>query len=69
MGMATNLGAPLSCPALVTGKSAFLVARACEVNPNVLHRWKRELHEHGAKAFAGNDKVRADEKPGRRTGT
>jgi transposase-like protein len=27
----------------------------------VLHRWKRELHEHGIKAFSGNGKVRAEE--------
>jgi len=27
------------------------VARACEVNPNVLYRWRRELREYGAKAF------------------
>ena len=46
---------------LELGASLAEVARACEVNPNVLQRWKRELHEHGAKAFAGNGKVRADE--------
>jgi transposase len=37
------------------------VARACEVNPNVLHRWRRELRDYGAKAFAGNGQRRADE--------
>jgi transposase-like protein len=31
------------------------------VNPNVLHRWKRELHDHGAKAFTGNGKSRTEE--------
>jgi transposase-like protein len=36
------------------------VARACEVNPNVLHRWRRELQEFGAKAFTGPDRSRAD---------
>src|SRR5260370_25303016 len=46
---------------LELGASLAEVARACEVNPNVLHRWKRELHEHGVKAFAGNGKVRADQ--------
>src|SRR5438552_9141641 len=47
---------------LELGASLAEVARACEVNPNVLHRWKRELHEHGVKAFAGNgNKVRAEE--------
>jgi transposase-like protein len=37
------------------------VARACEVNPNVLHRWRRELQDYGAKAFTGNGQRRADE--------
>jgi len=32
---------------LELGASLAEVARACEVSPNVLHRWKRELHEHG----------------------
>src|SRR5216684_6193334 len=31
---------------LELGASIAEVARACEVNPNVLHRWKRELHDH-----------------------
>src|SRR5207248_10569149 len=39
---------------LELGASLAEVARACEVNPNVLHRWKRELQEHGVKAFAGS---------------
>jgi len=43
------------------GASLAEVARACEVNANVLHRWKKELHELGAKAFSGNGKSRADE--------
>jgi transposase-like protein len=46
---------------LELGASIGEVARACEVNPNVLHRWKRELREHGAKAFAGNGKSRGEE--------
>ena len=46
---------------LELGASLAEVARACEVNPNVLHRWKRELHTHGVKAFAGNGKARAEE--------
>jgi transposase len=37
------------------------VARACEVNPNVLHRWRRELRELGARAFPGEGQRRADE--------
>jgi len=46
---------------LELGASIGEVARACEVNPNVLHRWKRELRDYGAKAFAGNGKARAEE--------
>ena len=43
------------------GGSLAEVARACEVNANVLHRWKKELHELGGKAFSGNGKSRAEE--------
>jgi transposase len=46
---------------LELGASLAEVARACEVYPNVLHRWKRELHEHGTKAFTGPGKVREEE--------
>jgi transposase len=46
---------------LELGASLAEVARACEVNPNVLHRWKRELREYGVKAFAGNGQDRAEE--------
>jgi transposase len=46
---------------LELGASIAEVAPACEVNPNVLHRWKRELRDYGAKAFAGNGKARAQE--------
>ena len=46
---------------LELGASIGEVARACEVNPNVLHRWRRELQEHGAQAFSGNGKSRAEE--------
>lgn len=42
------------------GASIGEVARACEVNPNVLHRWRRELRDHGVKAFQGNGKSRAE---------
>jgi len=43
------------------GATLAEVARACEVNPNVLHRWRRELQEYGTKAFAGNGQRRTDE--------
>jgi transposase-like protein len=46
---------------LELGASVGEVARACEVNPNVLHRWRRELRKHGAQAFSGNGKSRAEE--------
>ena len=43
------------------GASLAEVARACEVNPNVLHRWRRELDDFGGRAFAGNGQRRADD--------
>jgi len=46
---------------LELGASLAEVARACEVNPNVLHRWKRELRDYGVKAFAGNGQGRVEE--------
>jgi transposase len=46
---------------LELGASLAEVARACEVNPNVLHRWKREVRDLGAKAFTGQGKPRAAE--------
>ena len=46
---------------LELGASVAEVARACEVNPNVLHRWRRELRDHGSKAFAGNGRSRTEE--------
>ena len=36
-------------------------AGACEVNPNVLHRWRRELRECAAKAFPGEGRSRTEE--------
>ena len=46
---------------LELGASMAEVARACEVNANVLHRWRRELRDHGSRAFAGNGKPRNEE--------
>ena len=43
------------------GASLAEVARACEVNPNVLHRWRKEVREYGAKAFPGMGSKRVDE--------
>lgn len=46
---------------LDSGQSLAEVARALEVNPSELHRWRRELHEHGERAFSGVGKKRAEE--------
>ena len=46
---------------LELGASVAEVARACEVNPNVLYRWRRELRDYGAKAFTGNGERRGEE--------
>jgi transposase len=46
---------------LNSGQSAAEVARALEVHPSDLHRWKRELEEHGERAFNGAGKKRAEE--------
>jgi transposase len=46
---------------LNSGQSVAEVARALEVNPSELHRWRRELQEHGEKAFSGVGKKRAEE--------
>lgn len=43
------------------GKSAAEVARALEVHPSDLYRWRRELDEHGTEAFTGAGRKRADE--------
>lgn len=37
------------------------VARALEVNPNVLHRWRREFREGPRNAFPGNGQRRWSE--------
>jgi transposase len=46
---------------LELGASVAEVTRACEVNPNVLHRWRRELSQFGTKAFAGPGISRVEE--------
>jgi len=46
---------------LESGQSIAEVARALEVNPSELHRWRRELQEHGERAFSGVGKKRAEE--------
>jgi transposase-like protein len=43
------------------GQTAAEVARALEVHPTELSRWRRELNEHGARAFQGVGRKRAEE--------
>src|ERR1700746_1670266 len=46
---------------LETGSSIAEVARAFEVNPNVLHRWRREFRQGPGNAFPGAGKRRWSE--------
>jgi transposase-like protein len=39
--------------ALASGKPLGSVARQLEVNPNTLHRWRREFREQPTQAFSG----------------
>ena len=43
------------------GVSLAEVARACEVNANVLHRWRREFCRTPARRLPGNGQRRTDE--------
>ena len=43
------------------GASIAEVARAFEVDPNTLHRWKKEFREGSGNAFPGGGKRRWDE--------
>lgn len=46
---------------LETGSSAAEVARAFEINPNLLHRWRKEFRHGPGNAFPGMGKRRWDE--------
>jgi transposase-like protein len=46
---------------LESGSSIAEVARAFEVNPNVLHRWRREFREGPGNAFPGFGRRRWDD--------
>ena len=46
---------------LEQGVSIAEVARGLEVNPNVLHRWRREFRQGPGNAFPGNGKQRWSE--------
>ena len=43
---------------LEQGVSLGEVARALEVNPNVLHRWRREMRQGSGNVFPGHGKQR-----------
>jgi transposase-like protein len=43
------------------GSSAAEVARAFEINPNLLHRWRKEFRQGPGNAFSGSGKRRWDE--------
>lgn len=46
---------------LEMGASAAEVARACEINANVLHRWRREFRDGVETAFPGLGRRHASE--------
>jgi transposase len=46
---------------LESGSSVAEVARAFEVNPNLLHRWRQEFREGPGNAFPGAGRRRWDE--------
>jgi transposase len=46
---------------LEVGASVAEIARQCEVNPNVLHRWRREFRKGVDRAFPGLGQRRAEE--------
>ena len=46
---------------LESGQSVAEVARALEVHPTELYRWRRELEENGARAFQGVGRKQAEE--------
>ena len=43
------------------GASIAVVARSCEINPNLLHRWRRDFQESPEHAFPGLGQKRAEE--------
>ncbi len=46
---------------LEQGASAAEVSRAFEINPNLLHRWRREFRQGPGNAFPGEGKRRGEE--------
>ena len=51
------------CRAAAVGCGCFdcSVARSCEIDPGVLHRWRRDFQQAPEHAFPGLGKKRADE--------
>ena len=52
---------PVAVQRLETGSTIAEVARAFEVDPNVLHRWRREFHQGPGNTFPGFGKKRWDD--------
>ena len=46
---------------LDAGVSIAAVSRSCEINPNLLHRWRKDFQQSPEHAFPGLGKRRADE--------
>lgn len=46
---------------LEAGASIAEVARACEMNPNLLHRWRKDFRHSAEDAFPGMGKRRAND--------
>ena len=46
---------------LNSGQSVAEVGRALEVHPSDLHRWRRELQDHGERAFSGAGQKRVEQ--------
>jgi transposase len=46
---------------LAAGVSIAAVARSCEINPSLLHRWRRDCQQSVEQAFPGLGKKGADE--------
>jgi transposase-like protein len=46
---------------MANGQRVAEVARAVEVHPSELYRWRREAEEYGERAFQGTGRKRAEE--------
>ncbi len=62
--VSTEIHARTSCRrwnGLQQGASAAEVSRVFEINPNLLHRWRREFRQGPGNAFPGEGKRRWEE--------